>query len=100
MQPVSLARYIVQAAADRAEAEQKLNKKSQKPQKSMREIREEGLAVPIAKNNKYGAQAATCFHMTAFHISDCWTEGPLPHAALVVFLSHVRSDALSGAFKC
>lgn len=59
----------MQAAADRAEVEQKLHKKSQKPQKSMKEIREEGLAAPIAKDNKYGAQAAMLSYHCLSHLS-------------------------------
>ncbi|KAL3141087.1 hypothetical protein ABBQ38_003443 [Trebouxia sp. C0009 RCD-2024] len=55
------AAYEAQAAADRAETEQKLHKHSQKPHKSMREIRDDGLAVPIASDNKYGARAAASF---------------------------------------
>lgn len=90
----------MQAAADRAEAQQKLHKKSQKPQKSMREISEEGLAAPIAKDNKYGAQAATCSHIAAFHISHCETEGPLQCAALIILVSHMRADAMSGDSRC
>lgn len=46
------AAYEAQAAADRAETERKLHKHSQKPQKSMREIRDDGLAIPIASDNK------------------------------------------------
>ena len=51
------AEYEAQAAADRASTEQGLHKSKQKRQKSMKEIRQEGLDQPIAKDNKYGAQA-------------------------------------------
>ena len=50
--------YEAQAAADRASTEDKLNKSKSSRQRSMKEIREEGLAAPIATDNKYGAQIA------------------------------------------
>lgn len=90
----------MQAAADRLEVEQKLHKKNQKPQKSMKEVREEGLAAPIATDNKYGAQAAKRSQTNACSVCCCWQEGVLPRAAVVGLLSHARLDELPGAFKC
>lgn len=55
------AEYEAQAAADRARTEQKLKQSKQKPQKSMKEMRQEGLEQPIAADNKYGANA-NCTH--------------------------------------
>ena len=49
--------YEAQAAADQANTEHKLHKSKQKRQKSMKEIRQEGLEQPIATDNKYGANA-------------------------------------------
>lgn len=46
------AEYEAQAAADRAHTEQKSRQMKQKLQKSMKELRQEGLEAPIAKDNK------------------------------------------------
>ncbi len=59
------AEYEAQAAADRAHTEQKSRKTRDKPQKSMKELRQEGLAAPIATDNKYGAHAVrSCINDT------------------------------------
>lgn len=49
--------YEAQAKADSTAAEQKLLKLRNKRQKSMKEVRQEGLDAPIASDNKYGALA-------------------------------------------
>lgn len=46
------AEYEAQAAADRAHTEQKSRQMKQKLQKSMKELRQEGLEAPIARDNK------------------------------------------------
>lgn len=46
------AQYEAEAAADRAKIENKVKKQIQKPNLSMREIREAGLAEPIANDNR------------------------------------------------
>ncbi len=51
------AEYEAQAKADSAAAEQKTLKLKTKRQKSMKEVRQEGLDAPIANDNKYGALA-------------------------------------------
>ncbi len=51
------AEYEAQAKADSTAAEQKPLKLKNKRQKSMKEVRQEGLDAPIANDNKYGALA-------------------------------------------
>jgi len=51
------AEYEAQAKADSAAAEPKTFKSKNKRQKSMKEVRQEGLDAPIANDNKYGALA-------------------------------------------
>ena len=49
------AEYEAQAEADRTAADQKSLSSKKKAHKSMREVRQEGLEAPIAKDNKYCA---------------------------------------------
>ena len=49
---ILFAQYELEAAADRAKVESKLNK-PQKPNLSMKDIREAGLSEPIAQDNRY-----------------------------------------------
>lgn len=47
------AQYEAEAAADRAKVESKVKKQSQKPNLSMKNIREAGLFAPIGHDNRY-----------------------------------------------
>ena len=70
------AEYEAQAKADSAAAERKTLKLKNKRQKSMKEIRQEGLDAPIANDNKYGALA----YLTLADSDDsCWVSSKSWH---------------------